>query len=71
MSQYSLFNAAVYVQKAYDQLVLAHEAHDSKELDSLKWQMLQAWLSLQQARLEAESTAEALQLEGISDEAPF
>lgn len=71
MSQYSLFNAAVYVQKAYDQLVLAHEAHDSKELDSLKWQMLQAWLSLQQARLEAESTVEALQFEGTSDEAAF
>lgn len=71
MTQKSLFDASAYVQKAYDQLVLAGEAHDSKELDSLKWHALQAWLSLQQARLDADSTAEALRLGVEPSDAPI
>lgn len=63
MTQYSLFSAADYVQQAYDNLVRATDAVASSELDSLKWQMLQAWLSLQQARMASASTEpEALPL---------
>lgn len=52
MTQYSLFNASDYVQKAYDNLVRALDAHESDEIASIKWQLLQAWLSLQNTRLD-------------------
>ena len=71
MSQESLFDAADYVQKAYDQLVLAHRAHETAEIASLKWQMLQTWLSLQEARMLAQATDETLTLEMQTDDAPF
>ena len=68
MSQYSLFNAADYVQKAYDNLVRALDAYESDELASLKWQMLQAWLSLQQARMAVQTPPEDQQtLIDVSD----
>lgn len=52
MSQSSLFDASVYVQHAYDNLVRALDAHESDEIASIKWQLLQAWLSLQNTRLD-------------------
>lgn len=69
MTQDSLFDASVYVQRAYDQLVLAsHHAPESSELNGLKWQMLQAWLSLQQARLREDSNYVQA---ALTDEPPF
>lgn len=68
MSQGSLFEAIAYLQKAYDQLVLAQNVHASAELESLKWQTLQAWLSLQEARMVKPFPAEQ---DALDIEAPF
>lgn len=71
MTQESLFEASVYVQHAYDQLVLAYDVHESRELATCKWQLLQAWLTLQQARMRMEWPAEALELTETEDNAPL
>lgn len=67
MSQESLFDASEYVRRAHEQLVLAWNRHESAEIASAKWQLLQLWLSLQEARLRSEGTSTALSLDDAFD----
>lgn len=75
MTQDSLFEASVYVRRAYDQLVLAVHHEPSDELESLKWQTLQTWLSLQEARLSTAALESTLPLDQAfgspGDDLPF
>jgi len=48
MSQGSLFDASVYVLRAYDQLVLAYNDAELEQLRSLKMQVIRTYVALQE-----------------------
>lgn len=48
MKQDSLFDASVYVLRAYDQLVLAYDNSELEQLRSLKAQVIRTYVALQE-----------------------
>lgn len=66
MSQNALFDAEVYVRKAYDALVLAYDRYELEELYMLKNAVLRGYVSLKVIQ------SEQLELDDVTrDEAPF
>jgi hypothetical protein len=53
MSQGSLFDASVYIMRAYDQLVLAYSETELEQLRTLKAATLSCWHSVQELALGA------------------
>lgn len=51
MSQDALFDASVYVRRAYDELVLAFDAVELEQLHTLKLMVLQTYVAIQEMSL--------------------
>ena len=70
MSQGSLFDASVYIQRAYDQLVLAYDQAELEQLRSLKQQTLRTYIALQDMLVDDMPPSQPLELEAEVD-VPF
>ena len=53
MKQDNLFDASIYVLRAYDQLVLAYDNSELEQLRSLKAQVMRAYVALQDLKYES------------------
>ena len=70
MSQGTLFDASVYIQRAYDQLVLAYDQAELEQLRSLKQQTLRTYIALQDMLVDDMPPSQPLELEAEVD-VPF
>lgn len=70
VSQGSLFDASVYIMRAYDQLVLAYSEAELEQLRSLKSQTMRTWLAVQELAIGQEHIADSAQLTEFDDQ-PF
>jgi len=52
MSQGSLFDASGYIQKAYDQLVLAYNAAELEEIAAVKQAVLRSFIGVREQAYE-------------------
>ena len=52
MSQGSLFDASGYIQKAYDQLVLAYNEADLEEIAAIKQAVLRSFIGVREQAYE-------------------
>jgi hypothetical protein len=69
MSQGSLFDAAVYLMRGYDQLALAYNEAELEQLRSLKQQCLRTYLALMDMVLEVPMPPEQLTVD--QEDVPF
>ena len=52
MSQESLFNARIYVRRAYESLILAYAEHELQELEALKNAVFRGMITVETIALE-------------------